>query len=255
MAEYPGAKHPGVTADTVNRITVPNWQDCTAPQWSSVTAKAGESLAILAGSATGGPQGAGVITQQPTGHAAVLTENAGYDWWGDIHIIDRSYALGIILSEVQRDIEIYSAFRRQSHTWNSWTNNVDAGVSIPDFPSLPTTLYPQSGFLGTLTVSTDGPPTINGTIDFSVVGFGAFQIPVTGQRAIMIPFLPETPFVERLGFFTDVIKGLTGAEQRIALRDAPRQIFDTVYQLDGHDRRAFLLILFDAQGRAAGLPM
>ena len=255
MAGYPGAKHPGVTADTVNRITIPNWQDCTAPQWSSVTAKAGESLAILKAVGTSASQSAGTITQQPTAHDAARIEAAGYDWWGAIHIIERSYALGIILSEVQRDIEIYSAFRRQIHTWQSWTNNVDTGVDIPDFPSLPTDLKPQSGYVGTLTVSIDGPPTLDGTIDFFVLGFGTFSVPVTGTRAIMIPFLPETPFVERLVFATDVIPGLTGTEQRAALRDVPRQIFDTQYLLEGHDRRAFLPILFDSQGRAAGLPM
>jgi hypothetical protein len=255
MANFPGAKHPGATADTANRLYIPSWQDSAAPVWSVPVPKVGDQLSILNAATPSGVQGAGTITQQPTDHDGVRIEAVGYDWWGEIHIVERSYALGIILSEVQRDIEIYSAYRRAIHSWSSWTNNVDAGVSIPDFPSLPTVLNPQSGYIGTLTVSVDGPPTLDGTIDFVVAGLGTFTVPVTGQRAIMIPFLPETPFVERLGFGTDVRAALTGTEQRAALRDVPRQIFDTSYQLHGHDRRAFLPILFDAQGRAAGLPL
>jgi hypothetical protein len=256
MANFPGVKHPGVTADTVSRLYVSGWQDTTPPQWlPPVKPQVGTQLSILNATLPAGAQSAGTVTQQVTNHAGVLEPAAGLDWWGEIIILARSYPLGIILSEVQRSIEIYSTYRRALQTWSSWTNNVDSGVSIPDFPTPPQPLNPQSGYAGTLTVSTQGPPTLNGTIDFVVLGLGTFTVPVTGQRAVMIPFLPEAPFVERLVFATDVLVALTGTEQRVALRDVPRQLFDAQYVLEGHDRRAFLPILFDAQGRAAGLPM
>lgn len=256
MADSPGAKHPGVTADTVNRLYVTNWQDQTPPQWlPPVSPQVGTQLTMLSGTVSAGPQGAGTVTGTPTDHDGHLDAGCGLDWWDTIIVLDRSYALGIILSEIERDIEIYSSYRRIIQTWSSWTNNVDSGVSIPDFPTPPVALNPQSGYVGTLTVATQGPPTLDGTIDFSVLGLGTFDAPVTGQRAVMIPFLPETPFVERLVFATNVLPGLTGTEQRIALRDVPRQIFDTAYSLDGHERRAFLVLTFDSQGRAAGLPM
>jgi hypothetical protein len=255
MANFPGAIHPGATADTVNRLTIPSWQDSTSPVWSVPVPKVGDQLSILNAATPAGTQGAGTITQQPTDHDGYVDLAAGRDWFDKIIILARNYALGIILSEVQRDIEVYNSYRRVIQNWNSFTINADTGVTVPDFPSLPTDMNPQSGYVGTLTIAVQGPPTINGTLVFNFVGLGDFTIPITGQRAIMIPFQPETPFNERLVFETDVILRINGKEQRFALRDTPRQVFDSLYRLDGHDRRAILSILFDAQGRAAGLPM
>jgi hypothetical protein len=254
MATFSGAYEKAFTADTVNPLKIASWPDNSPPQWTAPKAKVGDQLTMLS-TMLAGAKSSGTITQQPTAYEGYVDKGLSQDFFEHIIILDRSYPLGIILSIIERPIEIYNAYRNEIHTLNSFTNNTDSGVTIPDLPGLPEDINPQNGIVGTLTVDTAGPPTINGTLVFNFVGLGDFTIPVTGQRAVMIPFIPETPLVERLIFQTDVIPRINGYEQRIALRDTPRQVFDTLYKLTGHDRRAFLSILFDSMGRAAGLPM
>lgn len=251
MANFPGQIEKGVTDDATNRVYVSSLSSSlgTPPRWTEVT-PFDDVSAVLTGT-----KSLGTIVAPSTDYDGVVESGGGTDWFEKIIILERRYDLGIVITLVQRDIEVYNSYREDAQTLQAFTNNAGEGITIPDLPALPTTILPQSSITGTLTITTSGPAVIDGELVFTFLVLGDFTVPITGQRAIIIPFVPEVPLVERMAFKTDILERLPGTEQRIALRDTPRQHFDAIYRLDGHDRRAFLAILFDAQGRAAGFPM
>jgi hypothetical protein len=175
-------------------------------------------------------------------------------FFGQILILPDSIALGTILTAQQITLDVYSSYLTGDHTFENFVNNAGAGISISDLPTFPFTMGPQSGFQLTVDVSLDGPPVINGTLDF-VFDTGTISIPITGVRTIVFPFIPERPITERLRFQTDVLAHRDGTEQRVRLRHTPRQHFDFSVRLDGEERRRMEALLFDSQSRGIGLPI
>lgn len=243
MAVFDGELQPDILFAEIGAVVLP------PPQWQVV-------VPFLAPPATlSGTIGAGVIVAPVTVYDGEDAPCFGEDWFEKIIILDRSYDFGILLGTVTDAIEIYNSYRAASQTLTAWSSTAGAGVDIPDMPALPHVILPQDGLVATLTAYTYGPPTIRGDITFTFTALGDFDIPVVGVRAVMIPFSPEAPMVERLRWATDVMVKLNGYEQRAALRDSPRQFFEVTYALDGHECRALATILFDGQGRQGGFPL
>jgi hypothetical protein len=120
---------------------------------------------------------------------------------------------------------------------------------------LPRTIVLQSSFVLNVEVTTEGPPTIDGTFDFTF-DTEALSIPITGTRIILFGFVPTDAVTERLSWKTDVLKAADGTEQRLALRRYPRQeiAFDalTVRDFDRNELNAFL---FEWHSRIFGVPL
>ncbi|GAG49254.1 unnamed protein product, partial [marine sediment metagenome] len=93
------------------------------------------------------------------------------------------------------------------------------------------------------------------TVDFNFSTGEMPQLFVSGLRIVLIPMDYESPMQETMAFLTDIIPGLSGAEQRIALRKQPRQIFDVVYKLDGNDRQRMQALLMDWSANTFGFPV
>ena len=194
-------------------------------------------------------------------------EEPGQDWFEKIHTFpftgatagSRTIAAGLVLTPADFTIAIYNADRFFSHDWDAFANNVDAGVSITDLPSLPFTMLPQTGTNVNLNVTPVGPSSITGTLDFQFdfpVDPSVAFIEVTGDRIVMFLFPPEKPLTERLEFLTEVMTHVDGTEQRVALRKNPRQSYEMLIVLeDGPERQRFDYVLFDRQALAFGLPM
>lgn len=187
--------------------------------------------------------------------AGVTTASMGDTWYEIVHVFPFRFDFGNILTTIVDTIEVYNAYRDEARSLDTFTNNAGAGISITDLPGLPETILAQEGFTLTLQVTTDGPPQINGTIDF---GFDVYtiSIPITGSRIIMFPFRPEAPVAERLEFLTDIMEKGLGGEQRMALRTYPRQKFDLEFRRsEGTELSRLDFLLFDWQARVFGLPI
>ena len=176
------------------------------------------------------------------------------DFFGQIIMTPRTIAAGFVASLKVFILTIYNSFKSATRSLDSFVNNAGAGVVITDLPGLPENIPPQSGLTLTLHVQPLGPPVINGTLDFTF-DIETVIIPVTGIRTVLFPFEPEAPMVERLVWLTDIHEKRDGTEQRMALRDNPRQVFEMSYLLDGKERQKFQATVFDAQIRAVGVPM
>lgn len=177
------------------------------------------------------------------------------DWFERFHVVPRSFDFGSILATQQVGIEVYSAFRYSNHLWIDYINNAGAGVTLIGMPVLPRLFLPQTGVQMTLQVDTTGEPFVDTTLDF-IFDSGTTYVPITVQRVTLFSLPPELPYVEVLGFLTDVIGHTDGSEQRISLRKNPRQGFEwEVIMEPGVERQIVDSILFDWQSRIFGIPM
>lgn len=161
---------------------------------------------------------------------------------------------GNILSTQTETIFVYSSFRTQSITLNQIDNNLGAGSSLLNPPSLPLILQPQTGFSVTLEVTASGLSTINNTIDW-IFSVSTQVVNVTGQRIVMFPLPPEVPLTEILEFVTDIMTSVDGSEQRAAVRKNPRQFFQFELAIDSDDRQFLSNLFYEWQSRLFGLPI
>lgn len=196
----------------------------------------------------------------------------GSIWFDLVHLIPRTkFEFGNIVSQVEDTFEIYNAFRTTSVTLTSITNNLSPGVVFPTItppvempPSTsildPTTTDNSGGVgLGTLVetairVLQDGIPQFDTDAIFVTTQNDPFLL-ASGSRIVLFDFDYEGEVRESLAFLTDVIPGLDGNEQRIALRKQPRQTFDVEYALDAIDRQRMQVLLFDWMDNNFGFPL
>lgn len=190
-------------------------------------------------------------------HIGIFTE-AYPEWFENFHVVPRSFDFGNVLSAQTSPLTVFSGYRLTEQTWSSFVNNAGAGTELTGMPGLPETLFPLAGFTGQLEVSTSGNPTVDDDLAF-IFNFGGAEInvPIVLSRIVLFPVRPEIPYVEKLGFLTDIIKTADGSEQRIALRKNPRQMFEWDVRLDdGEWEKARMdALLFDWQGRTWGIPI
>lgn len=182
-------------------------------------------------------------------------EGPSLTWFETVHVLPLEIVLGNIISTVTTDIEIYNASRHSEHTLSVATNNAGEGVSFLNLPGLPHNIAPQYGLVFQVMVVTDGPPNIDGTLDFTL-DTGAYSIPITGTRVVMFAFEPEAPIREVLEFLTDVQEAIDGTELRVCLRKYPRQLLE--YQLkveESATRRYLHSLLFGFQPGTFGVPI
>lgn len=190
----------------------------------------------------------------PNTHGGACPEDLGDLWFEAMHIFPREIDFGQILTTINRSIELVNRYRLTPQDYTALINPV-GGLSLTDEPVLPFTILPMHSLVMNLEATTDGPAVFNATLQFTTDPYGLL-LPVIGLRVTMFPFNPEAPVTERLLFNTDVIEKLTGQEQRVNLRKAPRQVFELLYKLDEETQRSrFENIVFDWQDKVFGVPV
>lgn len=180
----------------------------------------------------------------------------GHDFYETFHVIERSYALGNVLSTVQTPIVVLNAYRRTAWDWDTFVNGAGAGTSLLSMPALPSEVAPLEDVPMTLQVEVVGPAVVDDTLDFGFEDGATIVVPITLQRVVLFPVLPEASVVETLEFLTDVMGHKDGTEQRVALRLNPRQFFELEFLLsEGPEMTRLDNVLFEWQHRLFGLPV
>ncbi len=190
-----------------------------------------------------------------TTHLGNIDYGHGINWFDRLYIKPTVLELGNILSTVSYDIEIYNSSRDTSRTLTGATNNAGTGISFTGLPTLPATLHWNDSRIFAVRVSSQGQPTIDGTLDFTTSQY-SLQITVTGNRIVMMSHMPEGDIQEVLEFLTDVFKSANGTEQRVRVRNYPRQVVDYSYKLDDdEERRKAEVFLYKWQPQTFGVPI
>lgn len=186
-----------------------------------------------------------------------LSPDLAFDWFEKWHVFPGRLDLGNVLTSQVQDLELFNSFRTEARTWEAFVNNAGPGIVATNLPGLPLLIDAQTSFVLLISVSAAGPPSINGTLDFDIdTAIDILTVPITGTRITIFQYRPQTPVQEQLEFKTDILEHNDGSEQRINVREAPRQRFVfTVRTDDDRTRDSINAILFDWQSRVFGVPV
>jgi hypothetical protein len=181
---------------------------------------------------------------------------SGFDFFESFHVIPRSFDFGNLLSAQSVPIEVYSAYRRDSHTWSTFLAvSPTSGLSLAGDPTLPSVVEPQFGHAMTLEVATVGDAFIDDTLDFTFSTM-TIMVPIIVKRIVLWGIKPEMPYTEFLGFLTNVYNAISGKEKRESVRKNPRQGWGFDYIMEeGVEAQTLENLLFDFQSRTFGIPV
>lgn len=181
----------------------------------------------------------------------------GREFFEITHVLPRRIALGNVLTTQIVSVEIFNANRKTSITWNDFDNLAGTGIDLLGEPSLPVTILNLAGVTGlTLEVLATGTPTVDGTLEWTF-SEGIVSIGITLNRVVLFALQrPELPFNEDLEFATIVNRAKSGKEQRIRLRNTPRQILNYLYFTDeGVEQSLIENLLYGNAGGVFGVPV
>lgn len=193
-----------------------------------------------------------VAVEYPVSKVGIGIPGFQEQWYYRCHLFPVTLPLGNLMTTQVRQLKVWNAFLSTTNL-TAIDSQTDEGITLSGPTVVPAVVEPLQELNYTVTATLQGPPTIDGYIRFN---FGTFQLQttVTGSRVVVWPFSPQQGYSEGLEWLTDVMRSKT-SEQRVAMRDAPRQSFDYRYIFDDHQvSRARAMAVGWAQ-RQFGLPV
>ena len=177
------------------------------------------------------------------------------DFYYRIHISPQRLDLGNVVSDQSTDLFVWNAWL-EPRTLNSITGT-DEGVLVTGQPSPPLLVAALSERLWKLTVTPLGQPTLDTVIRWNFEGGESVGIRVTANRIIGWTFAPDWAdgVIERLSSATDILQSESAAEQRRALRQAPRREFEASMYVEGRERQLLDLVLRGWSARTWAVPL
>jgi hypothetical protein len=172
-----------------------------------------------------GVRAVGSPAAQPRiGRAGLVEEQFGGRLFERIIISPRVVNLGMVLTAQTVTVSLWNSCRNLEQFMSTIGTAGPGSAVLPAF-AFPVAFPPLAETLAVLTFPTEGDPTVEEDVTFVFPGFEGTDIEVTGQRLAFFSVaadwtggIAETPQI----WLTDVLKGLTDAEQRIQLRTIPR---------------------------------
>ncbi len=179
------------------------------------------------------------------------------DWYNRVHITPSVFGIGNLVSSLTVTYKIWNGHLDATRVLSSAASSNDTGIAITPPSALPITFQPNQELTWSAAISVQGPPTIAASYTYSFTGGESVSLAFTGQRITAWALSPDwaAPVAERLEFKTDVMRAWSGAEQRRALRIAPRRVFTFNAQLSRQERRFVEAQLFDWSARIWALPI
>ncbi len=186
--------------------------------------------------------------------SAVKATSFKDDFYFKIRYFPNSISLGAITGNQEITVHVFSGFF-EDKSLNQINIINGQGIEL-DGPALPTTYDPLHLQDYTLTVSDRGPATIDATIQFDwEVSVNDGDISVTGLRIVVYPYLFNKGMQESLSWNTQVITANNGEEQRIRVRNSPRQSFAINTYVDQSNWTSSDNLLYAWRGNVWGTPV
>lgn len=184
-----------------------------------------------------------------------IDQFAFLDFYNRIHVTPLSLALGNIVSTQEREISVWNAYF-VPHTLEEITITDGDGLTLSQPQPTPVVYGPLQELIYTLSVSTEGPPTVDAEVlfDFDSIDI---PVPVTGVRIVAWIWEPnwKQPVLTRLAWNTDIITSDDASEQRRQLREYPRVSWEFLYDIQDDQRRLFENVIYGWGGRVWSLPV
>ncbi|MGI9277956.1 MAG: hypothetical protein ACR2PT_24305 [Endozoicomonas sp.] len=174
------------------------------------------------------------------------------DYYNRIHVTPADLDLGNLLSAQTREVEVWNAY-----TSGKTLSEIDAegtdGIHLGQPAVPPLSFNPLESRAYTVQITVNGPPVINGRYGFRF-GSDTSELEITGRRVVVWPYIPQADIRESLEWKTDVLKAYSG-EQRLALRQTPRQFLTYRYQLEPDQFSRAKAIAGEWAHRVYGVPV
>lgn len=203
----------------------------------------------------GGTRTAGSMVENGTGRVGQIMNGANSNLYNRILLEPSSLDMGNVTSVQQRYVRLWNGYLTSKAFDSLAGENVD-GITLTQPVAPPTTIIALQQLTYSLTVSTDGPATINGTFTW-LVGGTAYTVAIIGRRVILLNVAPDwkNPMVEGLEWKTSVLRAYSGKEQRASLRNKARRSFEYDFTLFGLDAQKLDNALWGWQNRVFALPV
>jgi hypothetical protein len=195
-----------------------------------------------------------------TAIAGTVTNAFSHDWYNHIHVLRSQMALGNLVSEQKRTVEVFNAFDSPQTAASILKKNTE-GISVRDKVTQQPltdklTLAPFQSNLYQVAIDTNGPPVIDALFQFQ---FDPEQpkLIITGNRVVVFPFMAnwDKAITQEYQWKTDVLQAYDGTEQRFKLRSNPRQQFTFDTLTEGLETNRLDALLWNWQSRVFAVPL
>ncbi len=178
------------------------------------------------------------------------------DYYFRVHLRPTRFDLGSLASEQSRTVEVWNA-RLTPNRLASIVATGAEGMTLTGPAPAPTVFAANESRLYTLSVTPNGPPSVNAALVFAFA-FDSVTLQASGRRIVGWVFAPNwvQPVIERLEWLTDVMESHAGFEQRVRLRAGARRSFEYSVLLGSDTERVKMEnLLLSWQARVFGLPL
>lgn len=177
---------------------------------------------------------------------------AGGGGFGDVFynrmLIEPDIAdVGNLVSEQVFTVTVFNGY--QTNQTLTGLNISDTQGLVLDGPASGSVWGPLQTRTYQLKLTLDGPPQIKSDISFTWSNGKTIKVSTSGSRIVMLPFQAMAPLTETLDWKTNVITSNNGTEQRIRLRNSPRQTLSGAHAVRGIDTQVAINQLYSWIGR------
>lgn len=196
--------------------------------------------------------------QAKAAHTGINVPTYGDMFYGRVYIEPLTINIGQLSSEQTENIIIFNGYLDASKRFLSISFDGAEGISLDygDYDAPSVTLAPLEELHYTLVISMSGPAAISCTITWNFSGSADdAETVITGSRVVVWPLPFKRGVVETLEWMTDVLTGDNGTEQRISLRQHPRQTFKITSRVPRDYRATLDNLLYGWRHRVWGVPI
>ncbi|RKY05524.1 MAG: hypothetical protein DRP56_08860 [Planctomycetota bacterium] len=161
---------------------------------------------------------------------------------------------GVVLVEQEEEFIVWNAYLAEDKTCTS-IDEVNLSEITLSGLTTPFTLKALAMTEYTVTVGLEGSASFVTTLTFNFGEPVEQWIDLVASRSLVIPFRPQSPVSEQLGWKTDILTAANGDEQRMCLRKAPRQSYKLDYLLSEQEMVRLETILFKFLKGFVGVPV
>lgn len=206
------------------------------------------------------PGGSGVTTAWPVeANGRSISGQFGRAFMGDyydrVHVSPSRLDLGNVVSTQSTSVWVWNA-HRAPQLLTAISGGAE-GVELGNQPNPPMSFASLQEREYFVSVTPDGAPVLNTTLDWLFANGEAPTLRITANRIIAWSFAPDWAdgVEEVLEWLTDIMSSETLVEQRRALRIAPRRYLQASMYIQGRERQLLDLALFGWGARVWALPI
>lgn len=195
------------------------------------------------------------VSASPRAISAQRAITLSDDWYHRVHIVPRVLAIGNLVSTQVSEIFV----------WNAWfspialtsIDGIEEGITLNGPDDFPYTFEPMQYSRWDVSVTPEGPSTIDTSLTWDFSEVPDAQLQITGVRIVAWTLTPDWSdgIRERLAWSTDVMSSDERDEQRRAIRLSPRRSFDARMYVEDRERALFEVMMRGWGGRIWAMPV